>query len=182
MHRYQSTKCWFDRIFQHSLFEGSWGRLRAVSLETCVFYFWVVLKDSKASTPFIITVSKRSESSEYHAEKHEKISSPTSDKHSTFTRLNESRPFDKFSWLCSDMIQHTPHHRAASCCINIPSRLFNCRSGACLLETLTLTPRPDLIPDRLLLVLLNFFQATIWNLKVHWGTRFGACLLAYSMQ
>ena len=126
-----------------------------------MFYFWVVLKNSKASTPFIITVSKRSKSSQYHAEKYEKISSPLlTDKYSTFTRLNESRPFEKCSGLCSDMVQHT-HHRAASCCINIPSRLFNCRSEACLLETLTLTPRPDLIPDRLLLVLLNFFQETI---------------------
>ena len=57
------------------------------------------------------------------------------DKYSTFTRLDESRVFDKFSGLRSDMIQHTPHHCTASCCINIPSRLFNCRSEACLLET-----------------------------------------------
>ena len=104
------------------------------------------------------------------------------DKYSTFTRLDESRVFDKFSGLRSDMIQHTPHHCAASCCINIPSRLFNCRSEACLLETLTLTPRPDLILDRLLLVPLNFFQETIWDLMVHWGTCSGACLLTYSMQ
>ena len=104
------------------------------------------------------------------------------DNYSTFTRLKESRPFDKFSGLHSDMIQYIPHRRAASCCINIPSRLFNCRSEACLLETLTLTPRPDLIPDRLLLVLLNFFQETIWTLMVHSGTCFGACLLTYSMQ
>jgi len=73
-----------------------------------VFYFWVVLKDSKASTPFIITVSKRSESSAYHVEKYEKISSPTSDRQiQHFYKTERSRPFDQFSGLCSDMIQHT---------------------------------------------------------------------------
>jgi hypothetical protein len=122
-----------------------------------VFYFRIVMKDAKATTPFTMPVSKRSESSEYRAGNYEKFLSLTSDRQiAHFYKTDQiSIIWQKLPGLCSNVIKHATTHRVASCCINTPSRLFNCRSDKCLLETLTLTPRPDLIPYRLLLVLLD---------------------------